>query len=153
VLLTTPLLYAFIGLATRQSHDWTSEMVKRVCLMVDDQVPEVWELEINNEQTYAVQNKLVANTRVTVGDILANPRFREEKLSIIPLLLQRDGMLTLLPDNATPLQENDRLLLCGRLSARYQMEWTLLNINSLEYVLFGEKATYGWLWQLVTRTK
>jgi len=118
-LLATPLLYAFLGLASHQTLEWASEMVKRVCLIVKEQVPEVWELVINDEEAFAVINKLAADEVVTIGHILGNPKKRDEQLFVMPLLLQRNGILTLLPDNEISLQINDKLLLSGRLSSRY----------------------------------
>jgi len=151
-LLSTPLLYAFMGLANQQTHEWASEMVKRVCLIVKEQVPELWELVINNEEALAVFNKLASNELVTMGHIVGNPKQRDEQLFAMPLLLQRNGTLTLLPNEAMPLQINDRLLLCGRLSARYKMEWTLLNKYALDYILYGEKTTHDWFSQLMSRS-
>lgn len=152
-LLATPLLYAFLGLASQQTREWASEMVKYICLIVKEQVPEVWELVINNEEALAVFNKLAANELVTIGHILGNPKQRDEKVFAMPLLLQRNGILTLLPDDAMPLQINDKLLLSGRLSARYKMEWTLLNKYALDYVLYGEKTTNNWFSRLISRSK
>lgn len=152
-LLATPLLYAFLGLASQQTREWASEMVKRTCFIVKEQVPEVWELVINNEEALAVFNKLAANELVTIHHILGNPKDRDEKLFAMPLLLQRNGILTLLPDDAMSLQINDRLLLSGRLSARYKMEWTLLNKYALDYILYGEKTTHNWLSQLISRSR
>tara|TARA_R110002050_G_scaffold1244_4_gene8704 strand:- start:136599 stop:138311 length:1713 start_codon:yes stop_codon:yes gene_type:complete len=152
-LLSTPLLYAFLALASQQTREWASEMVKRVCLTVKDQVPEVWELVINNEEALAVFNTLKANGLVTIGDILGNPKKRDEYLFVMPLLIQRNGILTLLPNNAMPLQMNDKLLLSGRLSSRYKMEWTLLNKYALDYILYGEKTTHNWLSKLTSRSK
>jgi len=153
VLLATPLLYAFMGLAHQQTREWASEMVKHICLLVKEQVPEVWELSINDEQAHAVFTKLKANETVTIGHVFANSIAREEKLFAMPLLLQRKGRLTLLPDDSMPLQLNDRLLLCGRLSSRYQMEWTLLNKYALEYVMYGQAPSTNWLWRFLTRSK
>ncbi len=152
-LLATPLLYAFMGLASQQTREWASEMVKRICLLVKEQVPEVWELVINDEEALAVHNKLAANELVTIGHILADPKKRDEQLSTMPLLLQRNGILTLLPDDKMQLQINDKLLLSGRLSARYKMEWTLLNKYALDYILYGEKTTDNWLSKLIYRSK
>jgi Trk K+ transport system NAD-binding subunit len=152
-LLATPLLYAFMGLAHHQTREWASEMVKRTCLIVKEQVPEVWELVINDEQALAVFKKLAANEVVTIGHILCNPRQRDEQLFAMPLLLQRSGILTLLPDEGTPLEINDKLLLSGRLSSRYKMEWTLLNKYALEYILYGEKTTHDWFSNLLSRAK
>lgn len=152
-LLATPLLYAFLGLANQQTREWASEMVKNVSLVVKNEVPEVWELVINDNEALAVFNKLTAHVNVTIDHIFCNSRDRDEKIFAMPLLLQRNGVITLLPDNNTPLQINDRLLLCGRFSARYKMEWALLNEYALDYILYGEAPSRNWLWRLMSGLK
>lgn len=152
-LLATPLLYAFMGLASQQSKEWASEMVKKICLLVKQEVPEVWELVINDDEALAVFNKLSANEPVTVGHILSDSKERTEKILALPLLLQRNGVLTLLPDDDMPLEINDTLLLSGRFSARYNMEWALLNEYALDYILYGEAPARNWLWRFVSRSK
>ncbi|RKZ99337.1 MAG: potassium transporter TrkA, partial [Gammaproteobacteria bacterium] len=69
----------------------------------------------------------------------------------IPLLLLRDGMLTLLPDEDTVLQKDDHLLMCGRLSSLYQMEWTLQNEYALDYVITGREQPRSWFWKLISK--
>lgn len=152
-LLATPLLYAFMGLASQQSQKWASEMVKKICLLVKKEVPEVWELVINDDEAHAVFNKLNANKLVTIGHIFSHSKERTENIFAIPLLLQRNGTLTLLPDNDTPLEINDKLLLSGRFSARYNMEWALLNEYALDYILYDEAPSRNWLWQLISHSK
>jgi Trk K+ transport system NAD-binding subunit len=152
-LLATPLLYAFLGLASQQGPKWASEMVKKICLLVKKEVPEVWELVINDDQAHAVFNKLNAGEPVTVGHIFSNSKERTENIFAMPLLLQRNGILTLLPEDGMPLEINDKLLLSGRFSARYNMEWPLLNKYALDYILYDEAPSRNWLSQLISRSK
>lgn len=152
-LLATPLLYAFLGLASQQTREWASEMVKRISLIVKNEVPEVWELLINDDEAHAIFNKLSTGEPVTVGHLLSDSKERNEKVFAMPLLLQRNGILTLLPDDDMPLQINDKLLLSGRFSARYQMEWALLNEYALDYILYGETQSRNWLWRLMSGSK
>lgn len=152
-LLATPLLYAFMGLANQQTRVWASEMIKRISLIVKNEVPEVWELIINEHEAVAVYNKLAADQPVTIGHIFSNVRERTEQIFAMPLLLQRNGILTLLPSDDMPLQINDKLLLSGRFSARYIMEWALLNEYALDYVLYGEAQSRKWFSRFLTRSK
>ena len=151
VLLATPLLYAFMSLAAKQSNKWASEMVGRVSMVVKEQVPEIWELDINDEQAYAVNIAIENGVQVTLGNLLADSRQREQQVDGIPLLLLRDGMLTLLPDEDTVLQKDDHLLMCGRLSSLYQMEWTLQNEYALDYVITGREQPRSWFWKLISK--
>ncbi|RKZ99948.1 MAG: potassium transporter TrkA, partial [Gammaproteobacteria bacterium] len=78
VLLATPLLYAFMSLAAKQSNKWASEMVSRVSMVVKEQVPEIWELDINDEQAYAVNIAIENGVQVTLGNLLADSRQCEQ---------------------------------------------------------------------------
>lgn len=151
VLLATPLLYAFMGLAVKQSNAWASDMVSRVSMLVKEQVPEIWELDINDEQAHAVTKMIDDGVEVTLAHLLADSRQRERKIYGIPLLLLREGMLTLLPDENTVLRKDDHLLMCGRLSSFYQMEWTLQNEAALDYVITGNAQSRSWFWKLITK--
>jgi voltage-gated potassium channel len=151
VLLATPLLYAFMGLAAKQSNKWASDMISRVSMVVKEQVPEIWELDINDEQAHAITKAIDDGVQVTLSNLLVDSRKRDEQLFALPLLLLRDGMLTLLPDEDTALQKDDHLLICGRLSSLYQMEWTLQNKYSLDYVITGKEQPRSWFWKLITK--
>ena len=153
VLLATPLLYAFMSLAAKQSNKWASEMVSRVSMVVKEQVPEIWEIDINDEQAFAVNKAIDDGVQVSLSNLLADSRQREQQIDGIPLLLLRDGMLTLLPDEGTALQKDDHLLMCGRLSSMYQMEWTLQNEYALDYVITGKEQPRSWFWKLITKNK
>ena len=50
-----------------------------------------------------------------------------------------------------PLKQDDRLLVCGRLSALSRMHWTLQNEHALNYIVSGEDRPQGWFWNLLYR--
>ncbi|MDH5357275.1 MAG: NAD-binding protein [Gammaproteobacteria bacterium] len=151
VLLATPLLYAFLGLAAKQSHEWAASMVNRVRSVVKDQVPEIWELDINDERAHAVNNAILEGDKVTLAHLLVDSQQREKRIFAIPLLLLRNGVVSPLPDENISLQYGDRLLMCGRLSSHYRMEWTLQNEHALDYVRTGYSKPRSWFGQLIAK--
>lgn len=52
-----------------------------------------------------------------------------------------------LPADDLLLKVGDRLLFCGRQSARDRMEWGLQNYHALKYILTGEVVSTGWIWR------
>ena len=152
VLLGTPMLYEFMSLALHEDEEWTCELLIRVSTLVDREVPEVWELEICDEQAHAICNAIAEGDAVTIGDLITDPRDRERPLSCVPLLLISHGERTTMPDEDMHLKKGDQLLVCGRLSARYRMEWTLQNEHALSYILTGQARPQGWVWRLFQRS-
>jgi len=148
VLLGTPLLYEFMSLAMYEDDQWACELISRVLAVVHDQVPEVWEVEINDEEALAVNSALEAGAAIELEDLLRDHRERDSRLSCIPLLHLSKGARVTLPPLNTRMKSGDRLLICGSMSARSRMEWTLQNDNALSYVLTGQVCVQGWVWRL-----
>ncbi|MEW8498957.1 MAG: potassium transporter TrkA, partial [Candidatus Thiodiazotropha taylori] len=84
---------------------------------------------------------------LTLGELSTDPRDRTSPLACIPLMLLRHNDFSLLPGPDLVVQKDDRLLFCGRVSAKHRMEWTLQNENALNYILTGETRPQGWIWR------
>jgi voltage-gated potassium channel len=147
VLLGTPLLYEFMSLAMYEGDPWACALVSRLTALVNTEVPDVWELELSTDAAQAVSAGLHRGDVIHLRELMTDPRDRGRSLPCIPLLLRRDRDLTMLPGEETALKEGDRLLLCGRSSARTRMEWVLQNEHALGYVRTGESHPQGWLWR------
>lgn len=147
VLLVTPLLKDFEQLVQRYNDDWCCQLVSRIVAMVQDQVPEVWEIQIDAEDAHAVQGLMDGGVALALGDLLRDPRERERPLPIIPLLLLRGEEREVLPPTERQLRSGDRLLLCGCAPGRYRLGWTLQNVHALNYVLTGGSPPEGLVWR------
>jgi hypothetical protein len=115
--------------------------------MVQDQVPEVWEIQIDAEDAHAVQGLMEGGVALALSDLLRDPRERERPLPIIPLLLLRGEEREVLPPAERQLRSGDRLLLCGCAPGRYRLGWTLQNVHALNYVLTGGSPPEGLVWR------
>jgi len=151
VLLATPLLAELSSYARYQDDTWACELVSRVAALVDEEVPEVWEIEITDDDAYAICDAIARGKRVTLADLLRDPRDRDRVLPVIPLLLRRSNDRSLLPELDLRLRPGDRILLCGRHCARARMGWTLENSHALCYVLTGNSAHAAWVWRWLAR--
>jgi voltage-gated potassium channel len=72
---------------------------------------------------------------------------RKEQLAALPLLMERDEEVTLLPAGDFSLQTGDQVLYCGLSRVQSQMLWTVNNHNVLRYVISGKEDANGYLWK------
>lgn len=147
VLLTTPLLALFDRLAMYQDDAWACELISRIAALVEDEVPSIWEVTIEEEQAYAPVRAMEQGGNIRLGHLLQDPRDRDRQLPIIPLLMSRNGNREVLPASNIELDYDDRLLLCGTPAARTRMECTLQSLQGLNYVLTGLNQPQGLLWR------
>ncbi len=150
----TPLIESFLRRAQQHDNDWANSLVSRISGVVSDQVPHVWQLHIGSLETPAYVER-IGRQPITLRDIRRDPRNRETFLDWIPLMLKRGFDEMLLPDMDTEIRRGDELLLCGRMEARRQMEWSAGNADVLAYILTGEEHPSSllgrWLSALTTR--
>jgi Trk K+ transport system NAD-binding subunit len=151
VLLATPMLSEFERLVLFQEDAWACQLVSRIAAVVIEAAPDVWEVEIGHEQAHALVQALVEGAVVTLKNLTRDPRERKRRLQCIPLLLDHKGTKYLLPEPNTRLHSGDKLLFCGRYSAKARMEWTLQNLHALNYVLTGGSRPQGVVWRFVAR--
>ncbi len=138
VLLATPMLDSFIGLAYYQDDAWACELASRISGVIDDVVPDIWEIRIDSEEAYAVIEFIKRGFSVTLADITRNRYDTESQLNLVILLYRgKDGEL-LLPSDKQVLYPRDRLLICSQRGVRHSMEWALQNQNVLEFLLTGK---------------
>ncbi|MES9855065.1 MAG: NAD-binding protein [Sedimenticola sp.] len=148
VLLGTPLLHEFMSLSMYESEGWSCELISRITALVESKVPTVWEVDITPEQALAVCSSVERGVPVALQSLISDPGDNQKKLACIPLLVKRDSSTTMLPEEGFLLKPGDRLLFCGRESARDRLGWALQNTHALDYILTGEVRPQGWAWRL-----
>ena len=151
VLLVTPLLTEFEQLARERDEAWSCELVSRLVALDHEQVPEVWEIQVCDQEAHALCTLAERGLTITLGSLPRDPRDRDLSLPVIPLMLVQDEERTLLPSEECQIYPGDRLLLCGRPMGRSRMGWTLLNLDALNYVLTGGSSPEGAIWQWLSR--
>jgi len=151
VLLGTPLLYQFTSLALHQHDEWARELVERLHRLVGSENPAIWEVLLDKEEALAVYDAVMKGRKVTLPHLLSDPGERTRPLPAICLLLKREGQRLVLPADDLVLKAGDRLLFCGRHSARDRMDWCLQNYHALKYILTGEIVSAGWIWRRISR--
>lgn len=149
VRLVTPLLAEFSTLARFQDEGWASALVARIIALVEERVPYVWEVTVDEERAFALREAEGRQIPVTLETLLRDPRDRDRRLRAIPLLLIQNEERIVLPDLGERIEEGDRLLFCGREEARWRMDWVLQNIHALRYVATGESQRQGVVWRWI----
>ncbi|MBW9259664.1 MAG: NAD-binding protein [Candidatus Thiodiazotropha sp. (ex. Lucinisca nassula)] len=147
VLLGVPMQHQFVRLAMHQDDEWACQLISRISALVTEHAPDVWEVAFTEQDTHAVCQYVREGRNLTLGELSTDPRDRTSPLPCIPLMLLRHNDFSLLPGPDLVVQKDDRLLFCGRVSAKHRMEWTLQNENALNYILTGETRPQGWIWR------
>jgi uncharacterized protein with PhoU and TrkA domain len=89
----------------------------------------------------------LAESDLTVGDLLRHPLDREEHLELVVLMISRGDDAILSPAPGTPLQVGDKILLAGTAHGLSDMRAALYYPATLEYVVTGRQVPTTWLWR------
>ena len=144
-LLTTPLLDRFLAVVRGKNDAWADEAIHQLRKRVGTRSPRAWTIRLDETEAPAVSARLASGARPpTLGDLLRDPRNRQDRLPAQALMLLRDGSETLLPNGDTPLAARDRILFAGRGEARHRMRSALLEATVLEYLCTGRERAAGW---------
>ncbi len=152
-LLITPLLSRFFSLARSRDDAWVDVLISRIAAVLENTMPDVWDLEVSRSQTEAVWEAMRDGTSVPLQALLRNPAGRDETLACIPLLLKRGDTEILMPEPDVLLQSGDRLLFCGERQARHLQSLCLYNFGVLGYLLTGQDAPGGTIWRWLNRQR
>ena len=150
-LIRTPMLGDFLRIVSRFKKDKANELVSRIIGVVQDDVPELWQLRVNEEETPAlyktIQKQQVLVEDILQGDLVSRSGMLDDKshITALPLFLKRGEGNVLLPENNRIVRDGDQFLMCGTYQAQQHMLRLTKNINLLESVLSGEELPTGWL--------
>jgi len=140
-LLVVPMLYEFLGKAYFKDDDWACELVSRISGAISEVVPDIWEVNIDQTDAYAVTQMIERGHQITLADIQRDRYAPEKPLNAVALLYKGKEGKVMLPSNEQLLEEGDRILFCGQMGIHRSMEWNLQNVNVLEFLLTGTIAT------------
>ncbi len=150
-LLTTPLLSRFLSLVREHDDAWVDVLLSRIAAVLENTVPEVWDVEPAEAQCEAIREAMREGTPVPLQVLMSDPIDRSQTLACIPLLLKREETAILMPEPDTLLRPGDQLLFCGERHARNQQALGLFNFNVLSYLLTGVDAPGGRIWRWFER--
>jgi Trk K+ transport system NAD-binding subunit len=146
-LISAPLLSEFVSRAEKESNAWSCELVSRIVALVDERPPILWELRVGPAFGRVAKVLASSGSEPTLGDLMRDPRHRDETLPAIVLIRKRATQHALLPEHRERVVCGDKLLVCGRPGARDWMQWTLNNPDVLTYVVTGKRLPRGVFWR------
>lgn len=138
-----PMTYDFIDTISFFEKEKLIDTLQHITNRVNKR-PDLLELAVNPNTMYALCDFLT-HTPVTLGQIINNPYHNGIDLEIAVLGIKRkDGKFILMPEDKTPLQLNDHLLI-ATIQPSLKSFMTIVNHHhELYYVLHGveEKTIY-----------
>lgn len=134
-----PMTFKFIDEISQKSK----EMYVDTLLMITKKVnkrPALIEMTIDENHAFAL-NRFLAEESISIGQILNNPYHDGEDLEIVILGLERvSGEFILLPDDATLLYPNDRLLFASTRPSLDKLQTIMNHYYELYFVIHGVEA-------------
>jgi voltage-gated potassium channel len=137
--LISPLIQDLIKYLRGQEQR-TEEIVHRLSATVDEPTPHLWRLGIVREEASAVTEFLDAGKHLMLGDLIR-----------VPLVIRRGGEILMLPDDTETVLYGDRILFCGTERSEKRFRSTLNNPYTLHYLLTGQAAPRGYVFQWLAR--
>ncbi len=146
-LLTSPLLIPFLNKARHQDPEWANVAISRLSGAIGDNRPNIWTINVSETDAVALYETLKLGRVIRVGNLLQDPRAREQRLKCVALLLKRGNKILLMPTDDIAIKPDDQLLYCGLPVAERSMKWTLNDLHSLNYIMTYEDTPDSYLWR------
>jgi hypothetical protein len=108
-------------------------------------------VNICETETGAASEFLAAGKALRLGDVLKDPHDRNDLLSCVPLMLQRDDTLTMLPQDTQDLRHGDEILFCGTERSERLSLATLNNPYTLHFIVTGTDVPRAYFFQWLDR--
>jgi Trk K+ transport system NAD-binding subunit len=135
--LSKPLKNRFLKLILNKDEVWAEKLVKLLRNKIGAN-PKLMTLKINEEESYAIYNELLAGNEISIDVLLHSLSNWQKNNNIIPLLIHRKNEEILLPRNRI-LQIDDRILFACTQESKEEIEIIASNIYDLYYALSGKE--------------
>jgi len=135
--LSKPLKNRFLKLILNKDEIWAEKLVKLLRNKIGAN-PKLMTLKINEEESYAIYNELLAGNEISIDVLLHSLSNWQKNNNIIPLLIHRKNEEILLPRNRI-LQIDDRILFACTQESKEEIEIIASNIYDLYYALSGKE--------------
>lgn len=136
--LVSPLSDSFLKMIIKKDNEWASKLISRLVKEIDEN-PSLLEFEINKYDATEVYKYLLLKKNLNIGLFSTSLYNKEQKNNVVPLLLQREDDIILLPSWEEELKIGDRLLLACDKHAKNDIEYICQNIYEFYYAVTGEE--------------
>lgn len=152
--LIAPLLKPLFGhlmVTTTADRDPVKELIERLRSVVGEGKPHLVTIRVDKASASAVVAAIERGEEIFLRDLVLDPASREARLATVPLVVQSDSGLFLLPADDYRVRVNDQILLCGREYAHTLLRSNMNNEYALHYVRTGKDEPRSWVMQWITR--
>jgi len=136
--LINPLSDKFIRLILKKDEKWASKLVRKLLEEINED-PILIEFSINEKYTPQIFKHLKNNNNLTLDLLSTSLHNKEQRNNVVPLLLQREDKITLLPVFEDDLKIGDKILFACDEHAKDDIEYICQNIYEFHYALTGEE--------------
>ena len=150
--LISPLIQQLIDHLSNQDQKRVEDLIKRLRSSIGDQTPQLWRLNLCAGETTAVCELLDGRYRVTLGDLIKDPRQSGVSLCCVPLVIERDKGSVVLPGDAEVIHRGDEIVFCGTAQSSRLLLANLNNPYTLHYMVTGEDLPRGYFFEWLSRT-
>lgn len=139
--LVNPLSDKFLKMIIKKDNEWASKLVSKLVREIDEN-PLLLEIEINENIAPQVYKYLTSNETLSLKVLAISLHNKEHKNNVVPLLLQRENDIILLPCLDDEIKIGDKILLACDSHAKDDIEYICQNVYEFYYALTGkEKQT------------
>ena len=139
--LMNPLCDEFLKLIIKENNEWATKLVIRLIKEIDEN-PLIMAIEINLENTPEIYKHLSEKNILNVKILSTSLHNNSQSNNIVPLLLQRENDIMLLPSWEIEIKIGDKILLACDEHAKTDIEYICQNTYEFYYTLTGkEKRT------------
>ncbi len=139
--LMNPLCDEFLKSIIKENNEWATKLVTRLVKEIGEN-PLVMEIEINFENTPEIYKHLSEKNVLNLKILSTSLHNNSQSNNIVPLLLQRENDIMLLPSWEIEIKIGDKILLACDEHAKNDIEYICQNTYEFYYALTGkEKRT------------
>lgn len=139
--LINPLSDKFIRLILKKDEIWAAKVVRRLVENINDN-PMVIEFSINEKYTPQIYKHLDEGNALSLDLLVTSLHNKEQRNNVVPLMLEREDEVILLPVFEHNLKIGDKILFACDEHAKNDIEYICQNIYEFHYALTGkEKQT------------
>ncbi len=153
-ILIAPLLKSFFKylLASKPGREEEMEaVIRELSEKVGNQPPHLVTVDFTWEKSGAVMSVLDRGETVLLGDLIRDPRARDQRLDLVVLVIKTEDKETILPANNYQIKEHDQLLFCGTALAHRLFNATINSEYKLHYVQSGVYIPRSYLVKWIIR--
>ncbi|MDO5628056.1 MAG: NAD-binding protein [Mobilicoccus sp.] len=142
----TPLTWRFLEHALEQDDAWGARITADLLDRSGPRSPFLRSMHLDRRRAPALARR-GEQAPVTIGDLLRDPDDRDSAVPATVLVLRRGEDVVFMPEESTPLREDDELLVAGRARALTDLTVALDHDSLLEYLVSGEVVSTTWVFR------